>query len=130
MLSCFGKFFTSVVNSRLAEYLEDHGLLCEEQAGFRSGYCATDHVFTLSSLINIYLSRGSRIYAAFVDFWKAFDNVWRVGLWQKFLRHNINGKICKVIRSLYTESCEVMCKSQQLQQSFYIIWVQYWGASG
>ena len=33
--------------------------------------------------------------------YKAFDNLWRVGLWQKLLNHNINGKIFRVIVNLY-----------------------------
>ena len=33
------------------------------------------------------------MYCAFVDFEKAFDNIWRVALWYKLLLNNINGKM-------------------------------------
>ncbi len=43
------------------------------------------------------------MFTAFVDYRKAFDNVWRIGLWRKLLQHNINGKMLEVIRSLYSQ---------------------------
>jgi hypothetical protein len=36
-----------------------------------------------------------------VDFEKAFDKVWRDGLWCKLLLNNINGKMYKVIYNMY-----------------------------
>ena len=36
-----------------------------------------------------------------VDFEKAFDKVWRDGLWCKLLLNNINGKMHKVIYNMY-----------------------------
>ena len=101
ILSCFGKLFTSVINNRLSNYLENFGLLDEEQAGFRSNYGTSDHIFALKLLVDIYLNKKKNLYVAFVDFRKAFDNLWRVGLWQKLLNHNINGKIFRVIVNLY-----------------------------
>ena len=39
----------------------------------------------------------------FIDFTKAFDNIWRAGLWQKLLKHGIRGKILSVIQNMYKE---------------------------
>ena len=36
------------------------------------------------------------MYCAFIDFEKAFDSVWRIGLWQKLLSSNINGKCFRI----------------------------------
>ena len=38
ILSCFGKLFTAILNSRLTNFLNYHNILEENQAGFRSGY--------------------------------------------------------------------------------------------
>ena len=38
LLSCFSKLFTSVINNGISDYLESHGMLGEEQAGFWAGY--------------------------------------------------------------------------------------------
>ena len=40
-----------------------------------------------------------KLFAAFIDYRKAFDNAWRVGLWQKLEAHNINDKLLNMIRS-------------------------------
>ena len=43
----------------------------------------------------------------FIDFGRAFDAIWRVGLWQKLIENNISGKCVNVIKSLYqnVKSC-------------------------
>ena len=82
ILSCYGKLFTCILNNRLHTYLENSGLLCEEQAGFRKGYSTTDHISNLKCLIDLYLHRGRKLYCVFVDYRKAFDSVRRVYLWQ------------------------------------------------
>jgi hypothetical protein len=38
-----------------------------------------------------------RLYCAFIDFAKAFDTVWRNGLWNKVLINQINGKMYNII---------------------------------
>ena len=61
ILSCFGKFFTALLNARLNKFLEDSNLLYEEQAGFCKNYSTTDHMFNLKCLIDLYLFRGKNI---------------------------------------------------------------------
>jgi len=46
------------------------------------------------------LSLGKKLYWTFIDFKKAFDTVWRLGLLQKLVKNNITGKILKVIFSI------------------------------
>lgn len=50
---------------------------------------------------------GKKLYCTFVDFKKAFDTVWRVGLWQKLIKNGINGKILRVVVNMYknVKSC-------------------------
>ena len=82
--SCLGKLFTSVLQSRLLEFLEENNKLSDKQAAFRPGFSTTDHLFTLRSIVNKYIkaSKG-KLYVCFVDFHKAFDKVWRDGLFLK-----------------------------------------------
>ena len=47
LLSCLGKLFTSVINSRLYTYLTNEGLLGNEQAGFRPKHSTLVHIFAL-----------------------------------------------------------------------------------
>jgi hypothetical protein len=47
-------------------------------------------------------SISSAVILAFIDFAKAFDTVWRKGLWHKLLGNEINGKMYKVIFNMYS----------------------------
>ena len=62
LLSSVGKLFTFIINTRLTNYLNNVGLLGEDQAGFRAGYSRSDHIFTLKCIIDIYLQREKRVY--------------------------------------------------------------------
>ena len=79
-------------------------MLAEEQAGFRKGYSTTDHIFNLKCLIDLYLFRGKKLYCAFIDYKKAFDSVNKVYLWQKLLSNNVDGKMFRIIHSLYANA--------------------------
>ena len=104
LLSCIGKLFTSILNYRLSEFLDESGALGEEQAGFRSGYSTQDHVFTLKMLIDLYNSHNKRLYCAFIDYKKAFDSIHRSYLWQKIIGEGISGKCLTVIYNLYDKA--------------------------
>ena len=101
LVSSMGKLFTSILNDRLTKYADLVNIIPEAQAGFRKGYSTVDNIFCLHVLIEIYLAMGKKLYCTFVDFRKAFDTVWRVGLWQKLVKNNVSGKILKVIYNMY-----------------------------
>lgn len=97
LLSCLGKVFTAVMNNRLGNFAKNTGLINKEQAGFRPGCSTSDHIFALNCLLDIYLSKGQKLFCGFVDYKTAFDSAWRVGLWQKVLDANTKGKIIRVM---------------------------------
>ena len=101
VLSCLSKLFTSILNNRLTKFLEFHTALDENQAGFRHGYATTDHIFTLNAIIELLKSKKKKLFCTFIDFSKAFDTVWRIGLWGKLLKESINGKIFRIIHNMY-----------------------------
>ena len=71
LISSIGKLFTALINQRLDDCVENNHILGEEQAGFRSGFSTTDHIFVLNSLIGIYLNKFNnkkRLFCAFVDY--------------------------------------------------------------
>ena len=100
IISCLGKLFTSVINTRLTEFLDQQNIPGENQAGFRKQYSCTDHIFTLYSMIEILKKKKRKLYCAFIDFSQAFDKVWRFGLWSK-LSNLVGGKIFRTILNLY-----------------------------
>ena len=76
--------------------------IIEEQAGFRRAYSTIDHIFTLFSLVQQYLSNKSKLYAAFVDFRKAFDSVQRNKLWVILRKSGVNGKLYVSLKGIYS----------------------------
>jgi hypothetical protein len=72
------------------------------KGGFRKGYSTTDNLFVIYMLISIMKNKKKKLYCAFIDFAKAFDSVWRKGLWHKLLGNEINGKMYKVIFKPHT----------------------------
>ena len=101
LVSCFGKLFTSVINERLQNYSDEYELICENQAGFRKVYSTTDNLFILRTLTTLMKHNRKKLFCLFIDFEKAFDKVWRNGLWNKMMINNINGKLFSVIYNMY-----------------------------
>ena len=62
ILSCFGKFFTSIINYRLTNFINNNNILSENQAGFRPGYSTVDHIFTIKNVIDVFLSKKKKYF--------------------------------------------------------------------
>ena len=73
LLSCMGKLFTSILNSRLYTYLTSENILGNEQAGFRPKHSTLDHIFALHILSKFDIDQKNPLFCAFVDYSKAFD---------------------------------------------------------
>ena len=61
------------------------------------------------------LQEGKKTFCFFLDIKKAYDTVWRDGLWYKMWEMGIQGKLWRVIRNIYNvnSSCVFLngCKS-------------------
>ena len=68
------------MNNRLLEFVYEHNLISENQIGFKEQSLTSDHIFTLKSINEHYKTQKKKVYAAFIDLRKAFDTVWREGL--------------------------------------------------
>ena len=116
ILSCLGKLFTAVLSERLTKYSDDFFILNENQCGFRKGYSTLDNLFVLFNFFEILKNKKNKMFCAFIDFEKAFDKVWRDGLWYKLLLNNMNGNMYNIIVNMYsgTKSCISYndCKSE------------------
>jgi hypothetical protein len=119
LLSCMSKVFTSILNERLRQFLEKNNKLGQEQAGYRAGYSTVDHIYAINTLIEMYLSKGKRLYCVFVDYQKAFDLIDRSKLWQKILAIGVNGKVFKIIQNMYNNArSSIKHESVKSQESF------------
>ncbi len=103
LLSCFGKMFTSLLNTRLTAFIDDNNILSENQAGFRRSYSTIDHIFLLNTVISMFHARRKKLFCAFVDLRRAFDSIWRVGLWEKLVNSGIKGKVLRIVVNMYKD---------------------------
>ena len=103
---CLGKLFSAVLNNRLKNYVHDQNILHPAQIGFLSNHRTPDHIFTLRTLIDKYVTHTTKgkLYTCFVDFKKAFDSIWHDGLLYKLLKHKIEGKFYDLIKTLYSKT--------------------------
>ena len=113
-MSCLGKIFAGILNNRLASLSDEIGLSSSAHAGFINAHSTADNIFILDSLINLYLSTKKTLFCTFIDFSRALDTIWRVGIWQKIIENNISGKCFNVIKSLYQNVKSCVSKSGQI----------------
>lgn len=104
LVSCFGKLFTHIVNERLKRWGSQHEIISDAQFGFKAEFGTVDAIYILESLISKSLRENKKLYCAFVDYKRAFDSVYRNGLWFKIISSGIDGKLLDVIRSIYLEA--------------------------
>ena len=113
LLSSLSKRFTSCINRRL---IIENITLTETQAAFRTKYSTTDIIFTLHTLIELYMNR--HIYCAFIDNAKAFDMISRVDLWRKLLNTCLNGKNSYVIKNIYSSAKSCIKNNREFSKLF------------
>ena len=103
MLSCLGKLFTSIIYNRLTVFSDEVELLDKNQSGLRQGYSTIDNIFVFHILLELLKGTKKNMYryCAFIGFEKAFDSLWLIGIWQKLLSSNINGKCFRIIFNMY-----------------------------
>ena len=96
--------FVLSLNQRLLEHVMSFNTLHKSQIVFFyiPNNRTADRVFTLRTLIldKYVYNQKEKIYARFVDFQKAFDSVWHVGLLHKLLQINVGGYFYNLIKSL------------------------------
>ena len=102
LLSIVGKVYTGVLQRRLMDWSEAHGILAEEQGGFRPGRGCPEQIYALTELIHLRRLRSARTYACFIDIRKAYDTVWHDGLKMRLLECGIHGAMYRALSSLYS----------------------------
>ena len=82
----------------------------EEQAGFRAEYSCMDQVLILYETLRTKKLAGKNSFCFFIDVKKAFDTVWRNGLWSKLQEYGVDAKLWQMLRVMYrqVESCVVI----------------------
>ncbi|UYV72313.1 hypothetical protein LAZ67_9002589 [Cordylochernes scorpioides] len=104
LLSNFAKLFIAILRSRLVKWIETNDIIPENQAGFRSAHSCQDHIFILTSVIQLALrKKRGKCYSFFVDLKKAFDTVSHALLWTKLVKIGLNHRFVNLIKCYYED---------------------------
>ena len=104
LLYCAGKLYPSILSNIIVSYTNICNILVNEQNGFRKNRSCSDHIFTLSSVIQNRLHENKPTFAAFLDMEKAFDRVIRDLLLLRLLEYGIDGKLYNSIKNMYDDN--------------------------
>jgi ribonuclease HI/endonuclease/exonuclease/phosphatase family metal-dependent hydrolase len=104
LLSCVGKLFALILEIRLTEFCEVNQILSEEQNGFRPDRSCIDNIYTIVELVQTRTRLKKQTILCFIDLTKAYDIVFRDGLWQRLLDVGIDGDIWLLLKNMYSNT--------------------------
>jgi len=91
---------TKIMESVLFSYIESYDSADEYQFGFKKNHSTSLCTNVLKGVVNHYRQNGSHVFACFIDFNKAFDNVDFWLLFCKLLDKDVNNKCYVATRLL------------------------------
>ena len=90
LTSIFSKIYSHILDERLRTWAENNNIIDHYQFGFRKNKSTVDCIYILQAIINKQLSSKCKLYCAFIEFKKAFDLVYRNGIWFKLCETGIS----------------------------------------
>lgn len=102
--SNLGKLFNKILCRRIVKFMDNNNLISKNQIGFKEKNRPSDHILTLKSIVDSKKINRKKVFAAFIDLRKAFDTVWRTGLYYKILQEKFPPQISKILISMYTNT--------------------------
>ena len=105
IMSCLGKLFNSILNTRLNEYLSENNVIDKTQIGFQKKARTSVQMFALRTLIEKYtIQSNSKLFTCFIDFRKAFDSVLHQALFLKLQKLGITGLFYNIVKNMYMDN--------------------------
>ncbi len=99
------RLLAAIINQRIVDFTEGHGLRSPIQAGFRPGMSCGHQLTALQHFIDQEVQQHKgHLYCCFVDLKGAYDNVPRDLLWQTLASLGIHGNILASIKGMYANS--------------------------
>lgn len=117
-MNCAAKIFMGLMNEKLYNWVEQNKILTEFQSGFRKNYATTDNIYNLASIVNLKLSEKKKVYAFFVDFKAAFDNISRQALIYKLFQMGISYKFVRLVEQMYNNTQSAVWNGKEISEYF------------
>ena len=112
------KVLAIMLNARIEKWNQDQNIIHKEQIGFEKNCRPSDHLLVLKTLIDAYTNQGKKLFACFVDFQKAFDSVWRTGLFFQLIKYGLNHQIIKLLKNMYDKTSICLKLNGKLTPAF------------
>ena len=102
LLSCVFKVLTMVMQARLVRWCQLYDVILPEQGGFMPGRNTCHQIFSLLELVQA--AKPAPVFACFFDLAKAYDSVWRRGLWRCLRAEGISGRFLQMVQFIYSST--------------------------
>ena len=122
LLSVVSKVFEKLVNNRIVDHLEKHGLFSDFQYGIRSSRSTADLLTVVADSIAGAFNRSGATRAVALDISKAFDRVWHAGLLHKLKSYGISGQIFGLISSFLSNRRLQVVLDESLHKNIQLMW--------
>ena len=99
--SALAKLYSAILLNRLETFVTEKNIISMFQIGFRKLFRTADHIYVLKTIINMKISKGEKLYAAFIDFRKAYDTVNRQKLMGTLDNIGVGTKFADNIKAIY-----------------------------
>lgn len=116
--NALSKILAILTKERVEKWSTENKIQKAEQIGFTKKSRPADHLFVLKTIIEHYKRSGKKLYTCFVDFQKAFDSVWRTGLYYKLIKYGMNTGLVNLIRNMYTKTSQALKINGELSRIF------------
>ena len=90
----------------------------DSQFGFVPGRGTTDAIFVVRQLQKKYLAANKRLYMAFVDLEKAFDQVPRKVIWWVLRKLGVEERIVHLVQGMYANAQSRVCVDEGYSEEF------------
>src|SRR6476661_8591786 len=111
-----GKVYSSILLQRMRKRMDE--ILAEEQAGLRTQRNATEQIFVLRQVVKKYTEMNKDLFVGDIDFRKAFDSLWRRGLWRVMRNLGFAEKLVKILENMYEGTYSAVRSSGGLSEWF------------
>jgi len=107
-----------ILNEKINNWITEHRILNEFQAGFRKGFSTVDNVYNLACIVHLKFDEKKKVYAFFVDFKAAFDKIPRRYLFEKLHSLGLSSKIIKLIERVYRHTKSAVWTGNEVSDFF------------
>uniref|UniRef100_A0A914W7K9 Reverse transcriptase domain-containing protein n=1 Tax=Plectus sambesii TaxID=2011161 RepID=A0A914W7K9_9BILA len=94
------KAFTKTIHNRIQATLD--AAQPPEQAGFRKYFSTTDHLQALNEIYERAAEYKFPLYAAFIDYEKAFDSIEHNAIWEALRTQGVHSTVIATLQSIYS----------------------------